>query len=129
MSYENPDVPHEVNVSREHAVAEFLRLLAGIGIVVLALTSLLHFGGAWLVTRIRGVRLADILGWRDILAVGIVAGVGFTVSLLITELAFEDSETLLTDAKLAVLTASVISAGLASIALMRRGRHHGAESG
>lgn len=86
-------------------------------------------GGAWLVTRIRGVRLADILGWRDILAVGIVAGVGFTVSLLITELAFEDSETLLTDAKLAVLTASVISAGLASIALMRRGRHHGAESG
>lgn len=86
-------------------------------------------GGAWLITRIRGVSLADILGWRDIIAVGIVAGVGFTVSLLITELAFEDSESLLTDAKLAVLTASVISALLASVALMRRGRHHEAVSG
>ncbi len=86
-------------------------------------------GGAWLITRIRGVNLADILGWRDIIAVGIVAGVGFTVSLLITELAFEDSEALLTDAKLAVLAASVISAGIASIALIRRGRHHEAISG
>lgn len=86
-------------------------------------------GGAWLITRIRGVNLADVLGWRDITAVGIVAGVGFTVSLLITELAFEDSESLLTDAKIAVLAGSIISAGLASVALMRRGRHHGAESG
>jgi len=61
--------------------------------------------------------------------VGIVAGVGFTVSLLITELAFEDTPGLMTDAKLAVLTASVVSAALASVALMRRGRHHDANSG
>jgi NhaA family Na+:H+ antiporter len=61
--------------------------------------------------------------------VGIVAGVGFTVSLLITELAFEDTPSLMTDAKLAVLTASVVSAALASVALMRRGRHHDANSG
>lgn len=86
-------------------------------------------GGAWLVTRFRGVQLVDVLSWRDISAVGIVAGVGFTVSLLITELAFEDTPGLMTDAKLAVLTASVVSAALASIALMRRGRHHDANSG
>ncbi|MGA9147127.1 MAG: Na+/H+ antiporter NhaA, partial [Candidatus Nanopelagicales bacterium] len=86
-------------------------------------------GGAWVVTRFRGVQLVDVLSWRDISAVGIVAGVGFTVSLLITELAFEESATLMTDAKLAVLTASVVSAALASIALVRRGRHHDANSG
>ncbi len=86
-------------------------------------------GGAWLVTRFRGVQLVDVLSWRDISAVGIVAGVGFTVSLLITELAFEDTPGLMTDAKLAVLTASVVSAALASVALMRRGRHHDANSG
>lgn len=86
-------------------------------------------GGAWLVTRLRSVHLTDVLSWRDIIAVGIVAGVGFTVSLLITELAFEESPALLTDAKLAVLTASVISAALASVALLRRGRHHDAASG
>ena len=86
-------------------------------------------GGAWLVTRFRGVQLVDVLSWRDISAVGIVAGVGFTVSLLITELAFEGTPGLMTDAKLAVLTASVVSAALASVALMRRGRHHDANSG
>ncbi len=86
-------------------------------------------GATLLVTRFKRIAIADILGWRDIIAVGIVAGVGFTVSLLISELAFEESASLLTDAKLAVLTASVISALLASIALMRRGRHHEAVSG
>ena len=32
MSYENPPVPHEVNVSRESPLAQFLRLCAGIGL-------------------------------------------------------------------------------------------------
>ena len=76
-----------------------------------------------------GSSSSTMLSWRDISAVGIVAGVGFTVSLLITELAFEDTPGLMTDAKLAVLTASVVSAALASVALMRRGRHHDANSG
>ena len=52
MSYENPDVPHEVNVSREGAVAEFLRLLAGIGVVVLVLSLLLYVSGAWLARQL-----------------------------------------------------------------------------
>ena len=86
-------------------------------------------GGAWIVTRFKKFNLADILSWRDITAVGLVAGVGFTVSLLISELAFEGEGIVLTDAKISILGASVISAGVASIALMRRGRHHEAESG
>ena len=48
MSWENPPVPHEVNVSRESVLAEFLRLLAGLGICVLALAALLYFAGGWL---------------------------------------------------------------------------------
>ena len=31
MSYENPEVPHEVNVARDEALVDFLRLLAGVG--------------------------------------------------------------------------------------------------
>lgn len=85
-------------------------------------------GGAYLVTRFKNVNLPDILHWRDILAVGFVAGVGFTVSLLVAELAFDYSEILLVDAKLAVLVASVVSAALAAIALIRRSRHHDAVS-
>lgn len=85
-------------------------------------------GAAWLVTRFRKFELAEILYWRDIVAVGLVAGVGFTVSLLIAELGFEDDPGALTDAKLAILIASVLAAILASIALMRRGRHHAEQS-
>ena len=85
-------------------------------------------GGAYLVTRFKNVNIPDVLHWRDILAVGIVAGVGFTVSLLIAELAFEDDIVLLTDAKLAILVASAMSALLAAFAFIRRGRHHDAIS-
>jgi NhaA family Na+:H+ antiporter len=85
-------------------------------------------GGAYLVTRFKNVNLPDVLHWRDILAVGFAAGVGFTVSLLVAELAFDYSEILLVDAKLAILFASVVSAILAAIALIRRGRHHDAVS-
>lgn len=48
MSYENPPVPHEVNVSRESVLAEFLRLAAGLCLCVLALSAVLYFAGGWL---------------------------------------------------------------------------------
>lgn len=86
-------------------------------------------GGAWLVTRFKRFSLEEAISWRDVVAVGLVAGVGFTVSLLIAELGFGSDEELLVEAKLAILTASVIAAVLASIALVRRGRHHAAISG
>lgn len=48
MKYENPSVPHEVNVSRENVLVEFLRLIAGLGLCVLALSVALYFAGGWL---------------------------------------------------------------------------------
>jgi predicted Zn-dependent protease len=48
VSYENPDVPHEVNVGREHPLVDFLRLLAGVGLVVVAVTVVLYFTAGWL---------------------------------------------------------------------------------
>jgi predicted Zn-dependent protease len=48
VSYENPDVPHEVNVARENALVDFLRLLAGVGLVALAVTVVLYFTAGWL---------------------------------------------------------------------------------
>lgn len=85
--------------------------------------------GAWLVQRFSRAQLADVLGFRDVWAIGLVAGVGFTVSLLITELAFEGGPALMTQAKVGVLAASIIASTVASLALMRRGRHHDAQSG
>ncbi|MUV15461.1 M48 family metallopeptidase [Noviluteimonas gilva] len=48
MQYENPPVDHDVNVSRESVPAEFLRLCAGLAIILLALAAVLYVAGGWL---------------------------------------------------------------------------------
>ncbi|WP_454852990.1 Na+/H+ antiporter NhaA [Promicromonospora soli] len=73
-------------------------------------------GTTALVTRTTPLRLPDGIGVRDLLPVGFLAGIGFTVSLLISELSFGDSEH--TDgAKIAILGASVLAAILGGISL------------
>jgi Na+:H+ antiporter, NhaA family len=73
-------------------------------------------GTTALITRITPLRLPDGIGVRDLLPVGLLAGIGFTVSLLISELSFGDSEH--TDgAKIAILGASVLAAILGAISL------------
>ena len=79
-------------------------------------------GGAWTVTRLTRAELAPGVTWLDVLGVAVLAGVGFTVSLLISELAFR-GETV-EAAKTAVLAGSVI-AGLAAAGILRlRNRAH-----
>lgn len=77
-------------------------------------------GGTWLVTRWRNVQLAEGLQWADIRVVGMIAGVGFTVSLLIAGLAFPDDPAIELDAKFGILVGSAISAALATVILIRR---------
>jgi NhaA family Na+:H+ antiporter len=73
-------------------------------------------GTTALITRITPLRLPDGIGVRDLLPVGLLAGIGFTVSLLISGLSFGDSEH--TDgAKIAILGASVLAAILGAISL------------
>lgn len=82
-------------------------------------------GFAWLATKISKAELNSSLFWGDILAVGLLAGVGFTVSLLITQLAFIPGTEVNPLARLSVLIASVIAALLAIFALQIRKRIHG----
>jgi len=79
---------------------------------------------AWLVARFTRASLNPDIGWRDVSAVGLLAGIGFTVALLITELAFTSSPGQLDAAKVAVFTASVVSALIASVVLLSRNRHY-----
>ena len=84
------------------------------------------FGGAWTVARFTRASLSSSLRWADVLAVGVLAGIGFTVYLLIDELAFEDDPARQTAAKVGVLLASVLAALLASVALTARRRAYAA---
>ena len=82
------------------------------------------FGGTWLAARLTRAELSEDLAWRDIAAVGLLAGIGFTVSLLITELAFEDDPGRLDLSKTAVLIGSVLAALLASLVLRSRSTYY-----
>lgn len=78
----------------------------------------------WLITRLRGIRLDPALRWIDIFGVGILAGIGFTVSLLVTELSFSADDAHHDHAKVAIFTASLVAALLASVVLTARNRHY-----
>jgi Na+/H+ antiporter NhaA len=65
---------------------------------------------AWIVTRLSRGRLRPPVGWVAVAGGGTVAGIGFTVSILIATLAFHGSE--LEEAKLGVLCAALVSSGL-----------------
>ena len=79
-------------------------------------------GGAWLMARFTRATLNPALRWADVVAVGILAGIGFTVSLLIAELAFEEDAALLTDAKVGILAATLGAAIISAIMLAGRRR-------
>jgi NhaA family Na+:H+ antiporter len=81
-------------------------------------------GFAWLAARFTRAELSKSLFWGDVLAIGLLAGVGFTVSLLITKLAFVGDAELDSLARLSVLMASIIAAIFAVIALQIRKSAH-----
>lgn len=60
----------------------------------------------------------------DFVAVAALAGVGFTVSLLMSKLAFADNEKALAEATLAVLVGSLISMGIGAALAQARGRYY-----
>ncbi|MFH8394597.1 MULTISPECIES: Na+/H+ antiporter NhaA [unclassified Streptomyces] len=78
------------------------------------------FGGTWLTARFTRASLSDELEWADVVAVATLAGIGFTVSLLIGELAFEGNTSLTDETKAAVLIGSFIAAVLATVLLKIR---------
>jgi len=67
-------------------------------------------GCAWLATRISHGRLRPPVGWGAVVGAGAVAGIGFTVSLLIASIALTGVD--LAEAKLGILSAALCATGL-----------------
>jgi NhaA family Na+:H+ antiporter len=90
------------------------------------------WGTTFLLAKFTGATLDDDLGWRDVLGVALLAGMGFTVSLLIGELAFGHGTPVGADVKIAVLCGSVVAGLLAALVLVGRNavyrRIHAAET-
>ena len=66
--------------------------------------------GSWIVSLLTAGRLRPPVGWAAVAGGGTIAGIGFTVSLLIATLAFSGRD--LQEAKLGILTAALGAAGL-----------------
>jgi NhaA family Na+:H+ antiporter len=80
------------------------------------------FSATFAVARFTRANLDENLAWVDVLGLSILAGIGFTVSLLIGELAFGFDQVRDDHVKVAVLTGSLIAATLAAVVLRVRNR-------
>jgi NhaA family Na+:H+ antiporter len=78
----------------------------------------------WVVQRFTRARLAAGLSWWDVLGLALLSGIGFTVSLLIGELAFGPGSDQDANVKVGVLLGSLLSALLASVVLRIRNRRY-----
>jgi NhaA family Na+:H+ antiporter len=87
-----------------------------VGLVVGKLAGITAF--SWLAVTVGLGRLPRDTGWMHVIGLAAVAGIGFTVSLFVTGLAFSDAD-LQTDAKLGVLVASVAAAAIGAALLAR----------
>ncbi len=77
-------------------------------------------GATWLVARFTRAELSSDLAWIDVFGLAIMAGIGFTVSLLIGELAFGQGSETDDHVKVAVLAGSIIASVLSAIVLRIR---------
>ena len=68
-----------------------------------------NFGFTYLATKIGLIKKPDEISWNDVIAVGFLGGIGFTMSIFITHLAFAD-ETIIAAVKLGVFAASFLAA-------------------
>ena len=107
-----------------HAIADVFTRAAPLGVVLGLLLgkTVGVFGGTWMAARFTRAELNPDLEWADLFAVAVLSGIGFTVSLLISELAFADDPVLAEEAKSAVLVGSLICAVIAAVLLRLRSR-------
>ena len=97
----------------EEAASSSLALGVGLGLLVgkpIGVTL-----ATWIAVRL-GAELPAGVTWLGVFAVGLIAGIGFTVALFVTELSFEE-ELLLTQAKVGIFVASVL-AGVIGLAML-----------
>ncbi|WP_432563734.1 Na+/H+ antiporter NhaA [Kineococcus sp. SYSU DK003] len=77
---------------------------------------------AWLTTKVTSARLDASLRWGDVTAAGALAGIGFTVALLVGELAFGAGSVRDEHVKVGVLSASLLAAIVGGVLLRVRAR-------
>lgn len=105
-----------------HALSDRIALGIIVGLVVGKALGIL--GTAFLVARFTDAELGEGLGWLDVAGMAVLGGIGFTVSLLIGELAYGPDSARGAHVKVGVLAGSVLSALIGAAVLRARNRTH-----
>ena len=66
MQYENPQIPEEINTSKEHPLKEFSTLLIGAIVLVIVVSLVLSVGGSWLAGKIPYSAEKKVAGLYDV---------------------------------------------------------------
>ncbi len=99
-----------------NAVSEHMMIVLGVIFGLVIGKPIGIFGFTYLATKLKIVTKPDELNWSEIFAVGFIGGIGFTMSIFITQLAFLDA-TMIDAVKLGVFIASFI-AGIIGVLLI-----------
>jgi NhaA family Na+:H+ antiporter len=115
-----------VTVGGFSGLVDSLQDRVALGIVAgLVVGKLVGISGAtWLVARFTRASLDEDLGWTDVVGLSLLGGIGFTVSLLIGELAFGPDSARDAHVKVGVLVGTLTAALLASVVLRLRNRRY-----
>ncbi|MFC1225736.1 Na+/H+ antiporter NhaA [Pedobacter sp. BG31] len=94
------------------------------GLIIGKFTGILLF--CWIMVKFRISKLPEGANWKHIAGVALLAGIGFTMSLFISGLAF-DNPLFIDQAKYGILVASIVAGLLGTIVLKRVGKSEGSE--
>lgn len=100
------------NIQIEWGMFSGLTTVLGLGII-LGLVLGKPFGitlFSWLAVKIGIAKMPNQASWMHMLGVGMLGGIGFTMSIFIALLSFTGKHLILSEAKFAILTASIVSA-------------------
>ena len=103
--------------STELSAAFKSRVALGVGAGLLLGKPLGILLFTWVGCRLKFVELAPSMGFKHVAAAGTLGGIGFTVSLFVTSLAFEDAD-YVNPARIAILLASLIAGAIGALAFL-----------
>jgi len=103
------------------AMNTHLSIVLGVMIGLLVGKPIGIFGLTYLATKLKWVQKPNSLSWGEIMAAGFLGGIGFTMSIFITQLAFEDAA-LIGAVKLAIFMASFLAAVIGVVLILIFGR-------
>lgn len=81
-------------------------------------------GSVWLLVKFTPLTLGRGVNMKDVAAIGLLSGIGFTVALLVAGLAFPGHQELVDHASIAVIFGSVLSALLGGLIVHHRAAEH-----